>query len=69
MAENVNCENKLGIMSEKCHGKINDADISLNNESSIPPTSEKGTKSSGRKSFSRKSSCFDSLGRYFRCVM
>jgi hypothetical protein len=70
MAENVISENKLGIMSEKCHSKINDTDINLNNGSSVPPTLEKVTKSTGRKSFSeRRSSCFDSLGRYFRCVM
>ncbi|XP_023715722.1 uncharacterized protein LOC111868887 isoform X2 [Cryptotermes secundus] len=55
MTGNVSCEKKLGIMSDKCH-------INLNNESSIPPTSEKVTKSTGRKSFcKRRSSCFDSL--------
>jgi hypothetical protein len=70
MTENVSCENELGIMSDKCHGKIKDADINLNNGSSIPPTSEKVAILTGRKSFSkRRSSCFDSLGRYFRCVM
>jgi hypothetical protein len=71
MAEYVKCVKELGIVSDKCHGKINDADINLNNGSIIPPTPEKVTKSTTRKSFSnRRSSCFDSSGRYSRyCVM
>jgi hypothetical protein len=67
MTENVNFENVHGIMSDECHGKIIDTDINVNIGSSIPTISEKVSKSPGRKSFSkRRSSCFGSLGRYFR---
>lgn len=62
----MRCENKHGILSDECHGNINDADININNGNSIPTTSEKVTKSARRKSFPRRSCCFDSLGKYFR---